>query len=229
MTHTIESSTPLPALIIEPEQTATASVIWLHGLGADGYDFEPIVPQLGLAQAPVRFIFPHAPERPITLNNGYVMRGWYDIRSLDAINRQEDAAGTRDSEQQLVELIRAERDKGIAAERIILAGFSQGGAMVLHTGLRYTERLGGIMALSCYLPLVEQFDDERHGANADTPIFMAHGQQDPVVAYAYGLQSRQHLESFGYKIQWHDYPMQHSLCAEEIEDIAAWLKSCLEL
>ncbi|MFO7593837.1 MAG: alpha/beta hydrolase-fold protein [Pseudomonadota bacterium] len=216
----------LPALVIEPPQTATASVIWLHGLGADGHDFEPIVPELGLGDAPIRFIFPHAPERPVTVNMGYVMRAWYDLTTLD-LSEGEDEAGTRESEQLLRHWIEHEIAHGIAAERIILAGFSQGGAIALHTGLRYPEKLGGIMALSTYLPLADTVADEKHAANADTPIFMAHGSDDPVIPPAFAEQSRDQLHSLGHEVEWHEYPMPHSVCMEEIQAIGAWLKQRL--
>ncbi len=218
----------LPALVIEPPLPATASVIWLHGLGADGHDFEPIVPELGLGGAPIRFIFPHAPERPVTVNMGYVMRAWYDIRSPD-LSQEQDEAGTRESEQQLRAWIAHEIERGIPAQRIILAGFSQGGAIVLHTGLRYPERLGGIMALSTYLPLADTVDDEQHAANTDLPIFMAHGQQDPIIPLALAEQSRMTLTTLGHSVEWHDYPMPHSVCREEISAIAEWLRQKLEL
>ena len=222
------SEYPLPAVVIEPEQPATASVIWLHGLGADGYDFEPVVPQLGLASAPIRFIFPHAPHRPVTVNNGYVMRAWYDISSPD-LAEGEDEGGTRESEQQLRRWIEHERSLGIAASRIVVAGFSQGGAIVLHTGLRYPERLAGILALSTYLPLVDSVEKERHAANCDVPVFMAHGVEDPIIPLALAERSREHLESLGVAAEWHTYPMPHSVCHEEIGDIAAWLQRVLTL
>lgn len=218
----------LPALVIEPPLPADASVIWLHGLGADGHDFEPIVPELGLGAAPIRFIFPHAPERPVTVNMGYVMRAWYDITSPD-LSQGQDEAGTRKSEQQLRAWIEHERSRGIRPERIILAGFSQGGAIVLHTGLRYPERLGGIMALSTYLPLADSVADEKQAANADVPIFMAHGSQDPIIPLAFAEQSRDTLTALGHAVEWHEYPMQHSVCMEEIGAIAGWLRGRLGL
>jgi phospholipase/carboxylesterase len=218
----------LPAVVIEPEEPATASVIWLHGLGADGYDFEPIVPQLGLGVAPVRFIFPHAPHRPVTVNNGYVMRAWYDITSPD-LSEIEDEAGTRESEQQLCNWIEHERELGIAVSRIVVAGFSQGGAIVLHTGLRFPERLAGIMALSTYLPLADSVEKERHAANSDVPLFMAHGLQDTIIPLPLAEKSRARIEALGNPLEWHSYPMPHSVCHEEIMDIAAWLKKVLVL
>ena len=216
----------LPALVIEPPLPATASVIWLHGLGADGHDFEPIVPELGLGDGPVRFIFPHAPQRPVTINGGYVMRAWYDITAPD-LGQGQDEAGTRESERLLQAWIEHEMEQGIPAERIILAGFSQGGAIALHTGLRYPQKLGGIMALSTYLPLADTVADEKHAANADIPIFMAHGSDDPIIPLAFAAQSRDQLTSLGHTVEWHEYPMPHSVCMEEIQAISAWLQQRL--
>lgn len=218
----------LPAIVIEPPLPATASVIWLHGLGADGHDFEPIVPELGLGGAPLRYIFPHAPERPVTINMGYVMRAWYDITSPD-LSEGQDEAGTRESEQQVRAWIKHEIERGIPAEHIILAGFSQGGAIVLHTGLRYPERLGGIMAPSTYLPLADTVADEKHAANAGVPIFMAHGNQDPIIPLALAEASRDTLSTLGHEVEWHEYPMQHSVCMEEIGAIGEWLRERLGL
>lgn len=218
----------LPAVVIEPLGEASASVIWLHGLGADGHDFEPIVPELGLRGAPVRFIFPHAPHRAVTINAGYVMRAWYDIASPD-LSRGQDEAGTRESERQVRAWIEHERQRGIEAGRIILAGFSQGGAIVLHTGLRYPERLGGIMALSTYLPLADSVADERHAANVGLPIFMAHGQDDPIIPLSLAETSRSILASLGHEVEWHEYAMPHSVCPKEIGDIGAWLRRRLGL
>ena len=198
-------------------------VIWLHGLGADGHDFEGLVPELNLpASANINFIFPHAPYRPITLNNGYVMRGWYDIASL-AFDDAQDELGIQESTELLTQLIEQQVAAGVAPENIILAGFSQGGAVVLHSGLRYPQPLGGIMALSCYLPLADRLDDEMHQANRQTPIFMAHGLEDEIVKYQYGAQSRQQLLKAGYQVEWHDYSMGHSVCMEEIAHIREWL------
>ena len=198
-------------------------VIWLHGLGADGHDFQGLVPELQLAEASaIRFIFPHAPYRPITLNNGYVMRGWYDITSLE-FGSQEDEMGIRESADLLRQLIESEIARGIASENIILAGFSQGGAVVLHTGLRYDKPLGGIMALSCYVPLADKLATEASEANKGTRIFMAHGLEDEIVNYQYGAQSRSLLQQQGYGLEWHDYSMGHSVCMEEVADIRNWL------
>lgn len=207
---------------------ARASVIWLHGLGADGHDFEPIVPELRLpASLPVRFVFPHAPVRPVTLNGGMAMRAWYDIIALGG-NAQQDEQGIRQSEAQVHALIRRENERGIATGQIVLAGFSQGGAIALHTGVRYPERLAGIMGLSTYLPLAESVAAERSSVNAQTPVFMAHGTEDPVLPVQLGQRSREQLESLSYAVEWHDYPMQHAVCLEEIQAIGAWLQRVLE-
>ena len=206
-----------------PSDTPRKLVIWLHGLGADGHDFEALVPELQLPQQPgIKFIFPHAPYRPITLNNGYVMRGWYDIASL-AFDEPQDATGIGESADLLNQLIDQQIASGIAPQDILLAGFSQGGALVLHTGLRSPKRLGGIMALSCYLPLADRLQTERSPANADTAIFMAHGLQDDIVNYRYAVESRQALLAAGYRVDWHDYSMGHGVCSEEIGDIRQWL------
>ena len=211
----------------EPSAPARSSVIWLHGLGADGHDFEPIVPELGLAEdLAVRFIFPHAPERAVTINGGMVMRAWYDILGMD-IRRDEDIEGLRTSETQVRALVEREVSRGVSEERIVLAGFSQGGAIALQTGVRHPRRLAGIMALSTYLTLPEQLESEASPTNGDCPIFMAHGTHDPVVPYEGGQLSRQALEAQGYEIEWREYPMQHSVCAEEIADISSWLTGVL--
>ena len=211
----------------EPSTPARSSIIWLHGLGADGHDFEPIVPELGLAEdLAVRFIFPHAPERAVTINGGMVMRAWYDILGLD-IRRDEDIEGLRTSETQVRALVEREVSRGVSEERIVLAGFSQGGAVALQAGVRHPRRLAGIMALSTYLTLPEQLESEANPANSDCPIFMAHGTQDQVVPYEGGQLSRQALEAQGYEIEWREYPMPHSVCAEEIADISSWLTGVL--
>jgi len=201
----------------------TASVIWLHGLGADGHDFEGLVPELKLPkELAIRFIFPHAPNRPITVNNSYVMRGWYDIRSLE-FGQHEDAEGIHQSAQAITQLIDQEIKRGIPSQRILLAGFSQGGAVVLHTALRHPEPLAGLMALSTYLPLNNTLTNEAHPANKNIPIFMAHGLQDEIVKYQYGIESRKLLEKNKFSIEWHDYSMGHSVCADEIKDMRDWL------
>ena len=215
------------SLIIEPSETATASVIWLHGLGADGHDFEPIVAELGDAVTrQVRYVFPHAPRIPVTINGGAVMRAWYDITETDLAKRA-DESGVRRSAGILEELIEEEITRGIPSTRILLAGFSQGGAIALHTGLRYSKPLAGIMALSTYLPLPEAMVDERQECNGNIPIFLAHGSQDPVIPLALSEQSRTFLASLGYQVQCHTYPMAHSVCPEEIRDIAIWLQQVL--
>jgi len=200
-----------------------ASVIWLHGLGADGHDFEGLVPELKLPDdLAIRFIFPHAPNRPITLNNGYVMRGWYDISSLE-FGQQEDEQGIHESSTAITQLIENEITRGIPSHRILLAGFSQGGAIVLHTALRYTQTLAGVMALSTYLPLKNTIENEINDANKNISIFMAHGMQDDIVNYQYGVQSRVLLEQNNCCVEWHDYAMSHSVCIDEIRDIRNWL------
>ena len=205
------------------------SVIWLHGLGADGHDFEPIVPQLGLAgQLGLRFVFPHAPMRPVTINGGMTMRAWYDILTLDRGGPQ-DETGIRESDEQLRMLVEREHERGVPHEKIVLAGFSQGGAIALHTALRFPQRLAGLMALSTYLPLSGSFDEEVAGNDEaqsnELPIFMAHGSFDPMLPMALGRHSHEVLEKAGYKVEWHDYPMAHAVCPEEIADIRNWLLS----
>jgi len=196
-----------------------AAVIWMHGLGADGNDFVPIVRELDLSECPaIRFVFPHAETIPVTINNGYVMRAWYDILGMDLV-RREDEVGLRKSQQQIEQLIAREIERGIPAERIILAGFSQGCAMTLQTGLRYPKKLAGMLCLSGYLPLAEKLPVECSAANRSTPIFMAHGRVDPVVQIARAETSRDFLTSLGYAVEWKDYSMPHSVCEEEIDDI----------
>lgn len=212
---------------INTTDSPTASIIWLHGLGADGNDFAPIIPELNLAQdCGYRFIFPHAPIRPVTCNGGYEMRAWYDIYSLDD-NSQQDAAGLHQAKTYIETLIAKEAARGIPPQRVILMGFSQGGAVALHAGLRFPESLAGIGALSTYLPLHETVATEAHASNADASIFMAHGSHDPVVSYSLGVRSRRELEQRGYKVEWHEYPMEHSVCGEEIRDISHWLNERL--
>jgi phospholipase/carboxylesterase len=216
------------AVILSPAAgPATAAVIWMHGLGADGHDFVPLVPELRLPPtAAIRFVFPHADVRPVTINAGYSMRAWYDIKALDGAGR-DDEEGIRESAQRILAYITRERIHGIAAERIVLAGFSQGGAMALYTGLRHDETLGGILAMSTYLPLRAQLAAEAAAANRRVPILMCHGTRDPVVTYAFGAASRDALLASGYEVDWREYPMEHSLCAPEIDDIAGWLKARL--
>ena len=217
----------LETIVIEPDTEATACVIWLHGLGADGHDFEAIVPELGLpAGHSIRFVFPHAPFMPVTINQGYVMRAWYDILSME-IAATQDEAGIRRSAVLLESLIDEQCRQGISADKIVLAGFSQGGAVVLHTGLRHAQRLAGIMVLSSYLPLEDLLQGEAAEANQQTPVFLAHGTQDPVVPHRLGVQTRRVLKDLDYPLQWQEYAMEHSVCMEEIKDIALWLSARL--
>ena len=217
----------LDCVELEPDSPATASVIWLHGLGADGNDFVPIVPELRLPESlAVRFVFPHAPVRPVTLNGGMRMRAWYDILGLDRAAR-EDETGIRESQAQIEALINKENARGIPSERIVLAGFSQGGAITLQTGLRYPEKLAGLMILSSYLTLRDTLAAEASTANHTTPIFMAHGEFDYMLPMQLGSLSRDQLQQNGYSVEWHAYPMEHQVCAEEIRDVAAWLKKVL--
>lgn len=212
----------LEAIEVETGPAPRAAVIWLHGLGADGRDFEPIVPELRLPAArPVRFIFPNAPQRPVTINNGMRMPAWYDILQLGG--GPEDETGIRESQAQIEGLIAVEVERGVPHDKIVLAGFSQGGAIVLQTALRQRERLAGVMALSTYLPLREKLEKEKAAANTDLPIFMAHGSHDPMIPMARALQSRDALLALGYPVEWHDYRMPHSVCPEEIADISAFL------
>lgn len=217
----------LESVNVDPQDEHKASVIWLHGLGADGNDFIPIVPELQLADAlGVRFIFPHAPVRPVTLNNGMEMRAWYDIIGLDR-NGPEDDAGIEASRAEVETLIQAEKDKGIAADKIIVAGFSQGGAIALHAGLRHANTLAGVMGLSTYLPLRTRLADEASPANQDTQILLAHGSMDPMVPQQLGELSRDALKAANYNVTWHSYPMAHQVCLEEIRDIGGWLSQRL--
>jgi phospholipase/carboxylesterase len=211
---------------IETAPQPAAAVIWLHGLGADGHDFEPIVPELGLpASRPVRFIFPNAPQRPVTINMGMRMRAWYDILQMGG--GAEDEAGIRESQAQIEGLISREVERGIPHGKIVLAGFSQGGAIVLQTALRQGERLAGVMALSTYLPLSKNLEKERAAANSGLPIFMAHGQYDNMIPLDRATRSRDVLLALGYAVEWREYPMPHSVCPEEIADIAAFLLGIL--
>lgn len=220
---------PLATLELNPAAEPVASVIILHGLGADGSDFLPVCRALDLdAVGPVRFVLPNAPQRPVTINGGYVMPAWYDILQADiGGGRREDEAGLRLSATEVAALVDRERARGIPARRIVLAGFSQGCAMALLTGLRYPERLAGLAGLSGYLPLAEATAAERHAANADVPVFLAHGAQDDVVLPARGEASRDALRALGHEVQWHTYPMPHSVCQEEVDDLGAWLRHVL--
>jgi phospholipase/carboxylesterase len=212
----------LETIEIETGPRPAAAVIWLHGLGADAHDFEPVVPELRLPAAkPVRFVFPNAPQRPVTINLGMRMRAWYDIFQLGG--GAEDEAGIRESQGLLEKLIATQKQLGIPARKIVLAGFSQGGAIALQTALRHPERLAGVLALSTYLPLQDKLEIEKHALNADLPIFMAHGSLDPMIPLARAAQSRDALLALGYPVEWRDYPMPHSVCPQEIADIAAFL------
>ena len=213
------------AVVLAPAAPASASVIWLHGLGADGHDFVPIVPELKLPPSPgVRFVFPHASVRPVTLNMGMHMRAWYDIKTLTAEGRV-DEAGLRESLARVGELIATERALGIAAERIVIAGFSQGAAVALHAALRHPEPLAGVLALSCYLPLQATLAAELSESNKRAPILMCHGQLDPVLPLALGVMACNWLRAAGYRVEWKEYPMQHQVCLPEIQDISAWLRA----
>ncbi|HET8897370.1 MAG TPA: dienelactone hydrolase family protein [Rhodanobacteraceae bacterium] len=213
----------LPAVEHETAAHPTHSIIWLHGLGADGHDFAPIVPELvDPAWPALRFVFPHAPVRPVTINNGMSMRAWYDITGFDLTSRQ-DEAGIRASVAATGALIAREHERGVPSERIILAGFSQGGAIALSAGVRHAQKLAGIVALSTYLPISATVATERHAANAATPIFWGHGTADPVVVLQRGSDSRNALQALGYPVDWHTYPMAHAVCAEEIGDLRHWL------
>ncbi len=217
----------LPAVELETAANPAHSIIWLHGLGADGNDFAPIVPELVAKDWPaLRFVFPHAPVRPVTINNGMSMRAWYDIVGFDLQARQ-DEAGVRASVREVETLIAREHQRGVPSGRIVLAGFSQGGAIALAAGLCHAQKLAGIVALSTYLPISEVVVRERHAANAATPIFWGHGTADPVVALQRGTDSRDLLRSLGYSVDWHTYPMAHAVCAEEIADLRHWLDARL--
>jgi phospholipase/carboxylesterase len=215
------------AVEIQTGREPSGCVIWLHGLGADGHDFEPIVPELVRpGERALRFVFPHAPVRPVTINNGFAMRAWYDIAGLDR-RTLEDEQGIRASQQAITALIERENARGIGSERIVLAGFSQGGAMALFSGVRYPHSLAGIMGLSCYQVLAPQFAAERQPANQSTPVFMAHGTQDPMVPLLLGEAACRQLQSAGYQVEWHTYSMPHSVCPQEVADIGTWLRRVL--
>ena len=218
----------LETIELSTSEQPEAAVIWMHGLGADGNDFVPIVRELDLSGCPgIRFIFPHAEAIPVTINGGYVMRAWYDILGMDLV-RREDEVGLRQSETRIAQLIARETERGIPASRIVLAGFSQGCAMTLQTGLRYPHALAGLLCLSGYLPLAAAVAAERHTANQQTPIFLAHGRSDGVVTIDRAETSRKQLTELGYVVEWRDYPMQHSVCEEEIIDIGHWLARVLK-
>jgi phospholipase/carboxylesterase len=218
-------TTLLPALEVETAEVPAFAVIWMHGLGADGSDFVPVVPELDLDPDPgVRFVFPHAPSIPVTCNGGYVMPAWYDIVSLDPGNREIDESGLVRSREAIRRLIARENERGIPTDRIFLAGFSQGGAVAYITGLTHPEKLAGIVALSTYIPSLQLLADESTGANRETPIFAAHGAEDDVVAPALGLLARDFLIERGYRVEWHEFQMPHSVCLEEIKAIGRWLK-----
>ena len=221
----------LETIEVETGKSPSAAIIWMHGLGADANDFVPIVNELGLDGATaVRFVFPNAPMRAVTINNGYVMRAWYDVSfgDLEGTGRRADEAGVRESQAQIGALVEREAGRGIAHKNILLAGFSQGGAVALHTGLRYPRKLGGVLALSTYLPLADSFPQEATAENKATPVFMAHGVFDPVVPLVMGAGSMTFLTGLGYAIDWRQYPMQHSVCAQEVADIGDWLRKTLK-
>ncbi|WP_243048410.1 alpha/beta hydrolase [Dyella sp. RRB7] len=218
---------PLPSVDIETAPNPTHSVIWLHGLGADGNDFASIVPELISPEWPaLRLVFPHAPTRPVTVYGGMPMRAWYDIAGMDLVSRQ-DESGIRASITSVDALIAQENQRGVPTGRILLAGFSQGGAIALAAGLRHAEQIAGVIALSTYLPLHESFAAERSAANAATPIFWGHGTADPIVPLTRGVASRDLLQSLGYPVAWHTYPMPHSVCSEEVADLRQWMTSRL--
>ncbi len=217
----------LETVEIDPNGTASASVIWLHGLGADGHDFEPVVPMLDLPEAlAVRFVFPHAPVRPVTINMGTRMRAWYDI-AAPQVDRRVDTESLIESADRLTDLIEAEKKRGLSADRILLAGFSQGGAVALHAGLRYADALGGIAALSTYMPTADTLEAEAAEANRRIPIFMAHGAMDPMIPIENGRRARQELTRMGYRVEWHEYPMMHEVCIEEIQELGKWMQEVL--
>ena len=216
----------LQAIEIETKPKPSHSVIWLHGLGADGNDFVPIVQELSLPPLGIRFVFPHAPMRPVTLNGGFVMRAWYDIVFQD-LAMKEDESGLRQSQEMIEQLIAKEKSRGVPMGRIVIAGFSQGGVIALQTGLRQPQRLAGVMSLSAYLPLTSKIEKERNAANQNVPLFLGHGIADTMVPLSLGIASRDQLLKLGYDIDWHQYPMPHSVCAEELEDISAWLARVL--
>lgn len=217
----------MDAVIIEPQQPAQVCVIWLHGLGADGHDFEPIVPELGLNATPTRFIFPHAPIRPITINGGVAMRGWYDILSIEELKRDVDVVGIRESLNTVNNIIKQQIEQGIASDKIFIAGFSQGGVIAAYTALLSEYTFAGVLALSTYLPAWDDFSSEVSKANTDTPIFVGHGTHDPIVPMQAGEMLYQQLQTLGMPTTWHTYAMPHSVCTEEIIDIRHFIKAQL--
>ncbi|MCB1755965.1 MAG: alpha/beta fold hydrolase [Gammaproteobacteria bacterium] len=219
----------LDSIELETGESPTHSIIWLHGLGADGHDFEPIVRELHLpANLAIRFIFPHAPVRPITLNGGMPMRGWYDLKSLELDRSSQDPEGVRDSSENVLAIVRQEMERGIAAENIIVAGFSQGGAIALFTALTGPVKLGGVMGLSTYLPMMADDFAQKNNGFSDIPFFLAHGEFDDVVQYKYALMSREAIMQAGFKPQWHSYKVAHGLNAEEVRDISTWLQGVIQ-
>ncbi len=217
----------LPCVEHELGAPVRASVIWLHGLGANGHDFEPILPLLGVDQLGIRFVFPHAPEIPVTLNGGFVMPAWYDILGME-LDSSQDEVGIRRSSEQVTRLIEREVERGVPEERIVLAGFSQGGAIALHLGLRYPKKLAAVIALSTYLVRADKLESECSEANRNTSVFAAHGTQDPMVVYPRGVHARDTLQALGYDVEWKEYPMQHQVCEPEIDAIGAYLRRVLE-
>jgi phospholipase/carboxylesterase len=222
------SGSGLEVVEVSTGPNPTAAVIWLHGLGADGHDFEPVVPQLMWPGAPaVRFVFPHAPVRPVTLNGGMAMRAWYDIVSLSG-DRDHDQKGIADSVNSAAALVEQERQRGIAPDRIVLAGFSQGGAIAVQLAIRYPETLAGLVALSTYLLLEHRLDDDRNPANLKLPVFVGHGTADPMVPFFLGEHLTDRLRRMGHPVESHSYPMPHAVCPEEIADLSAWLRKTLD-
>ncbi len=222
------NSVPLDCIEINPSGKPAATIIWLHGLGADGHDFEAIVPELCLPDSlAVRFVFPHAPERHVTINAGMIMRAWFDLVDLDLGANSANKEHFLESVEMLEALIEKELRSGLDSDRIVLAGFSQGGAIALHTGLHFQKRLAGILALSMHLPTIRNRSAAFSPVNRQVPIMMAHGQMDPIIPLARAIETRQELTRLGYAVRWHEYPIQHSVCAEEVADIRAWLMAVL--
>lgn len=220
-------SSTLPSVVLNPPGQHSATVIWMHGLGADGNDFVPVIPMLNLpADHGIKFVFPNAPQRPVTINGGMVMPAWYDILGVD-FGSQQDEPGIRGSQSEIEKIIAAEVDAGVPSSRIVLAGFSQGGVIALHTGLRHPQPLGGILALSTYLALQEKLEVEANAENKNTAIWMAHGNYDPVIPFRHAEQSRDRLQQAGYAVDWHAYPMEHQVVMEQIREIGTWLQKVL--